>query len=243
MNKVNLYHILYLVTAFSIQIHLGCATEKLMKESNKPSQIQNSSAGRNPSGLKRQPNFENLESYGTLQGKIPSDLRGSICAFDIDGTLIEPSARDMTKRSPVEPNLPNILHQLSDKGCTVIAITARVPGERTKNELQEANFGFFITHEFSRPFHLVNHILYKTESGNVQYADGILFASNDDKGIALEHLLQSGDVNPGRIHPKYVIFIDDALSEVKNVRRSLESLGIPNYVFRYQPPHREKFDY
>lgn len=184
-----------------------------------------------------------IYSMTEILSKIPADLHGSVCGFDIDGTLIEPASTDFTRRVPVESATPGILLELAARGCTVIAITARVPGPRTAEELKDSGFAFFVDPTFHRPMGFVNHVLFAAETGNVEYRDGILFGSNIDKGVVLKALLQSREANPSQITPRYVTFVDDALSEGRNVLREMKGQGIPHFVFRYLAPDREHFEY
>lgn len=43
-----------------------------------------------------------LFAMSDLLEMIPADLSDSVCGFDIDGTLIEPSSHDFKTRVPVE---------------------------------------------------------------------------------------------------------------------------------------------
>ena len=181
-----------------------------------------------------------LFSMSSLLEQIPLDLQETICGFDIDGTLIEPCPCDLRKRVPVEDITKNVMLEIAKRGGSIILITARVPGTRTWEELNEAGFGFLFESQF-RPIVFLNHIISSTEFGDVEYRDGVLFASNMNKGLALTSLLDSTSANI--IKPRSVIYVDDAISEATNICREMTEKGIPNKVFRYMAPDREHFEY
>lgn len=125
----------------------------------------------------------------------------------------------------------------------MIAITARVPGPRTAQELSEASYQFFTDPEFHRPMGFKNHSLFFAEAGEVKYENGILFGSLVNKGAVFKALLSSPQAHPSQKIPRFVLFVDDAVSESQNVLQAMTDSGIQTISFRYMAPGREHFEY
>lgn len=127
--------------------------------------------------------------------------------------------------SLIEPNTADIIQDLQQQGILVLGLTARTKNanymqeadKRTYDHLKSVDIDFSLT-----PLPNSN------KSPLSFFSYGIIFTDTQDKGPFLKTFL----THLG-LHPKKVVFIDDKLSQIKSVQKSLKSINIPFVGFRY----------
>ena len=113
-----------------------------------------------------------------------------------------------------EPNVPQVLRDLQKKGAKIVGLTAR------RKELDEVTFSKIKELDI----HFDNDYLLKkdfTQPYPVKYKDGVLFAHDkNNKGVVLLEFLEN-------IKPKHkfkkIIFVDDVMKNVENVKVAMET--------------------
>ena len=139
----------------------------------------------------------------------------------------------LPKKLLIEEETPLLIKQLQEKGVEVLALTSFPIGSIglipdiaawRVNLLKEFNLSF--SRELGKSFPLLR--------------EGVLFAEGHKKGDVLrDFFAYSG------FYPSKVIFIDDLLSNVENVKSAMDSLGIECSAYQYMGANRffkEKVD-
>ena len=123
----------------------------------------------------------------------------------------------------VESTTANTITQLQQQLCIVIGHTARRSHmiDATLRHLDEVGVNF----KKSYPL-----IWRNGEFGpNMQFADGVIFANAQDKGLVLEKFL-----GYRRYRPASVIMVDDRMHNLEKVGRSAQTLRLPYTGFHYR---------
>ena len=132
----------------------------------------------------------------------------------------------LPKKLLIEKESPLLIKKLQEKGVTVLALTSFPIGsmglipdvaEWRVNLLKEFNLRFSTS--LGQSFPLLR--------------EGILFAEGHKKG----DVLRSFFAHSG-FYPSKVIFIDDLLSNVENVKSTMRSLGIECSAYQYMGANR-----
>ncbi len=195
-----------------------------------------------------------------LQDIIGEIVEDTLCVFDIDNTLIEPttnigsdqwyyhlvdsiaqdenlSREDASKKADrvwnetqytittktVEQSTAAIFNSLA---CDSMALTARSPEIFAITNQQLVSHGI----SFDSRAPLTNDLILDAHEAEIRYSHGILLQGEGlDKGKTLVNFLEN-------LHRRYkkIVFVDDKLSNVRNVNAALSQAGITKHVeFRY----------
>ena len=131
--------------------------------------------------------------------------------------------QNKTKVKLVEPMTASIIHTLQQKGWKVMGLTSRglYLSTRTIEQLHSVGIDFSATAPSDQKF------LFDRERG-LCYQNGILFSAGTSKGSLLFRFFQETDV-----HPKQVLFVDDKLHQLEDVRKACQEHLVPMVGLRY----------
>lgn len=146
-----------------------------------------------------------------------------LIVFDIDDTLL-------TMTSLTQKNLPEILHKVQSQFKT-ICLTAR-PRQfffltKKQFEVYDLNFSKTMIGESWGKSQKIPGLRRK-----VFYNDGVMYASNQNKGVVLNYLLQS--LYQGQSPFKQIVFVDDKEYNTQNVYDVFQPLDIEIAAYQYQ---------
>ncbi len=155
--------------------------------------------------------------------------RSQLVVFDLDHTLIlDPEHFDGliypfdTLVPSEEPDVPNLLKELHTIGIPVLGLTFRQNlNSKTISEMNRLGISFSDWHK------------YMDIPKNLSYASGIIFTKNKSKGPILDEFLRALWKKNSSI--KNIIVVDDKLSNLASVSRSLEKYK--NEVISYKLLH------
>lgn len=156
--------------------------------------------------------------------------------FAVQGALFYASAM-----RPTQPDAAAQVRRMQDAGLKVIALTARGADYRlqTFRELRRNGFSLwntawpsqtgyaeqFTPAGFARPAH---------------YEDGVLFAAGQDKGLALQALLERSDVEK----PVLIMMVDDKHANLQQVMKAFSWTATKVHAWHYtrEQPVVDAFD-
>lgn len=132
--------------------------------------------------------------------------------------------RHLTQVKLVEPCCSEVLSSLQQEGVTLMALTTQGLALATRTQQQLASLGI----HFSITAPCKGQDFYFDNGHGVLYRNGIFFTSGTPKGPGLETLLGFMDLQPSAI-----VFINDKLTHLRDIERSVEKMGIPFTGLRY----------
>lgn len=130
----------------------------------------------------------------------------------------------------VDPLAPQIIQQIQAIGAKIIGLTARFPKEATFTHPQLAKFDIQFSNLF--PTKKLDHTPFLFENG-------ILFSGwINEKSDALKELLKELD-----FFPEKIVFIDDKLSHVLDIKQAAAALNIECVGIRFSKADKRVQEY
>lgn len=156
-----------------------------------------------------------------------------------DSTLMPLVTRIMqnTAYTLVEETTPGLIAELQAKKHLIFAFTGRLMvapwdphfSRATHNHLKAVGIDFERTH-------IPAHFAHKKFPSS--FAHGIIFSNWQPKGPVLKHFLNELDHRPGK-----VVLIDDQLSFLRSVEKSMAEMKIPFVGFHYRLCEKEEQEF
>jgi len=131
---------------------------------------------------------------------------------------------DRTEMRLVDPSIPDLLYKMQKKHVPMIGLTKRNPSyaKRTFEQIAPLHIDFTKTAYLKEEIHF-------EELGETFYKQGIIFVGQGmEKGPCLLAYLKKLDKMP-----KQIVMIDDKMSHVQNIAKTIEPLGISFVGIRY----------
>lgn len=138
------------------------------------------------------------------------------------------------KTSLVDPNIPNTISNLQQRGVKCIALTAMKSGSQgvidsmedwRYQQLKEKDIDFSLSFP-DIPFTIFDEFIGVNFPPTFKY--GILASGTHPKGVVLTAFLKKFGLQPTKI-----IVVDDNLNALKSIESEVEKLGIPNTIYHY----------
>jgi hypothetical protein len=168
---------------------------------------------------------------------------------------------DLSHMHPPQPNLPGLMRRAQELGIRTLVLTSRGPEfraatereferngydfERTALPVREAGHGTFVPYDVE---HLDDsgltkgevHEFHLSKAKPVNYENGILMTSGQNKGAMLLVLL-----NQAKNQPEAIVYDDDNIRHVVNVYTAVHDRGKEITAFHYtkEDANVKAFDY
>jgi hypothetical protein len=157
-----------------------------------------------------------LEKHQKEGSSVEDALEKTLAAWE--------AVRHLTKMEIVEPQSDKIIHDLQQKGCSIIGLTTQglALATRTSQQLAENDINLTLTAPYKddQYFQLNNH--------GILYRNGILFTSGAPKGKALFILCDRI-----QFHPKRIVFVNDKAKHLVDVETTAQERGVEFIGLRY----------
>lgn len=161
------------------------------------------------------------KSIKAIKQYIPAHIpqKDILIVMDLDNTIgmSVPDGITSLKLKPLEPCTVDFIREIQHNGTPIIVLTARKTYKQALTHKQIAGIGL----DFSKSFPLQAHTIQKSSTLPIPYQDGIILASNQNKGMVLKTFLTHNN-----IRPKKIIFVDDKLENVKAVDKAAKEMAI-----------------
>lgn len=171
-------------------------------------------------------NIRQLSSFKDaipLLEKIPPD---TLVIFDMDDTLVVYRDESLPP-ALTESFTPNLIRKLQEKGIKTIALTATTVVDAPQEELRYKELlevGIDFSRSFQEFFIFNNFPLYKEHYPLL--SKGIIYTNSMSKGEVLSAFLEKVKDS---LQPSLIIFFDDRLNNILDVKKAAEERNI-NYV-------------